>query len=367
MSSDVNIVTNDESIKPQIKPSFNPSDVSETKYKNDVKTLIFYITNRCNFRCNHCFYWDSLNKKDILTMDIIKKIVNGVGELDTLLIAGGEPFLRKEIIEVCEYFIEKTKVRLISTPTNGSMGPKVKEFIKRLHNKVRLRIYISLDGLKKTHNHIRQVDSFDTAISLLKDLVEMKKDYNFSPLSMITVSNKNIHEIVPLGRLLKNIGVHYSITPLRGTPKDSAIQPPTSKEWGELVKTLEREANFLGGDSSFHNNSANPLKQLHRKLQSASKTRMYKNALDGKRKYICKAGDEIGVIDYDGSVLFCELTKKIGNLKDYDWNFNKLWNSKTAQNYRPEVKTCVCTHGCFIKSKYMRTAEWLSKMIYPTS
>ena len=331
--------------------------------KNKLDTLIFYVTNRCNFKCNHCFYWDSLNKQETLSFETIKKIIDGVGELNTVFVAGGEPFLRKELPEICEYLIEKAKVKLISIPTNGSMGSRIKELVKRISSKVRLRIYISLDGLKQTHNEIRQVDSFDTCIKVLKELVEMKKEYNFSPLAMITVSNKNLQEIVPLGQLLSGMGVHYSVTPVRGTPKDSAIQPPTSQEWGKLTDELTATANFKGGISSFYNNATNPLKKLHRKILTNSKKKMYQDALDGKRNYICKAGDEIGVIDYDGSVLFCELTKKIGNLKDYDWDFNKLWFSKEAEEYRPQVQTCVCTHGCFIKTRYMRAAAWLTDLL----
>ena len=26
------------------------------------KTAFVYITNRCNAKCEHCFYWDELNK-----------------------------------------------------------------------------------------------------------------------------------------------------------------------------------------------------------------------------------------------------------------------------------------------------------------
>ncbi len=365
ISSTVSLETSSGSDQAATSAYSTISSAAPAVKKNGVNTIIFYVTNRCNFKCNHCFYWDSLNKEETLPFETIKKIIDGVGKLDTVLVAGGEPFLRKELPEICEYLIEKAQVKLISIPTNGSMGLKVKELVKRISHRVKLRIYVSLDGLKDTHNEIRQVDSFDTAIKLLKDLVEMKIEYNFSPLAMITVNNKNLSEIVPLGKLLSEIGVYYSLTPVRGAPKDSAIRPPTSQEWGDLIKQLKAEANFLGSNSSFHDNKTNFLKNIHRSMLIRSKTKMYQGALDGKRDYICKAGEEIGVIDYDGSVLFCELTKRIGNLKDYDWDFNKLWYSPEAVEYRPQIQTCVCTHGCFIKSRYMRTTAWLTKMLYP--
>lgn len=333
--------------------------------QNNLNTLIFYVTNRCNFKCAHCYYWDSLNKKETLELETIKKIADGVGKLDTLLVAGGEPFLRRDLIEICTYFIEKCGLHRLSIPTNGSMKKKIFEFVKQMHDKVRLRIYVSLDGTREIHNEIRQVDSFDNAIEVLKTLVEMKKEYNFSPLAMITVNNKNYHEIDKLAEILNGIGVHYSITPVRGMPKDASIQPPTSEEWGALVDNLVRNRKFLGTESSFHDGKTSIIKSIHRKIMTKSKTKMYQGALDGKRSYVCKAGDEVGVVDYDGNVFFCELTQKVGNLKDFDYNFNKLWFSPEAEDYRPKVKKCVCTHGCFIKSRYMRASEKLAKVIHP--
>lgn len=326
------------------------------------KKLIFYVTNRCNARCGHCFYWKSLNVEEVLSLDNIQKIFSSIGELDTLLIAGGEPFLRKDLIEVCKYIIKNNKVKLLSIPTNGTFKEHVIKLITELHDKVKIRIYVSLDGLKETHNRVRDLDCFDQAIDLLKTLVEMKDEYNFSPLSMITVTNQNYAEVDQLAKYLNDINVHYSITPVRGSPKDPELRPPTSKEWKELVQRLTKERRFLGEESSFHNNNFGILKKIHRKILTHSKTKMYCDALDGKRNYVCKAGDEIGVLDYDGKVSFCELTPPVGNVKDYDYDFGKVWASARAEEMRPKVQTCVCTHGCFISTKYMRAAERLSRL-----
>lgn len=345
-------------------PAIN-SVVHQTVPQNKVKTLIFYVTNRCNFRCNHCYYWQSLNVKDVLSFDEIKKFVDTIGDLDTLLIAGGEPFLRKELPEICEYFIEKCHLRLLSIPTNGSMDERIFDLIKRIHTKCKLRIYISLDGLKETHNRIRQVDSFDKCMAVLRRMVELKKEYDFTPMANITVSNQNIQEIDGLAELLNKVGVHYSVVPLRGSPKDSNLRPPTSEEWGNLIKHLTEKRKFLGEEASFYDNKINVFKRLHRQLLTKSKTRMYQQALDGKRNFICRAGEDTGVIDYEANVFFCEMTKKIGNLKDFGYDFNKLWFSEQAEAFRPQVKACVCSHGCFIRSNYMKATEWFTGMLYP--
>ena len=43
---------------------------------NQLGYLIFYVTNRCNFRCNFCFYRDEIDKglkPDELTLSEINK------------------------------------------------------------------------------------------------------------------------------------------------------------------------------------------------------------------------------------------------------------------------------------------------------
>lgn len=338
--------------------------------QNEIRKLIFFVTNRCNFSCVHCFYHDSLNIKDTLDLETIKKIADGVGKLDTLLIAGGEPFLRKELTEICEYFIEKCNVRFLSIPTNGSFDKKVIEFVKHMSSKCDLRLFVSLDGLKETHNRIRGVDNFDKAMNLLKTLVEMRKEYDFVPMANITVSNKNLHEMRGLTKLLNEIGVHYALNPLRnpinplkGRPKDLTMKPPTPLEWGEMIDFMIKERNFLGADSYFKNNKTNFIKKIYRKSIVNSQRRMYQAGLSGKRDYVCKAGHDVGVIDYEGEVFFCEMTNSVGNLKDFDWDFNKLWFSQKAEDYRPQILNCVCTHSCFINSRYRRGVEWAVRLL----
>ena len=69
-----------------------------------------------------------------------------------------------------------------------------------------------------------------------------------------------------------------------------------------------------------------------------------------KRQIIpCFAGRIGTVIDVHGNVFPCELYKKMGNLKDYNFNFKELWFSEQAEKVKKEIKDgkCYCTHSCF--------------------
>ena len=59
----------------------------------------------------------------------------------------------------------------------------------------------------------------------------------------------------------------------------------------------------------------------------------------------CYAGTAGGVIYDEGTVSSCENLPAVGNLRDYDWDFRKLWFSPAMQRRREKAADgCFCTH-----------------------
>jgi MoaA/NifB/PqqE/SkfB family radical SAM enzyme len=75
----------------------------------------------------------------------------------------------------------------------------------------------------------------------------------------------------------------------------------------------------------------------------------YMREMQGQPKNIaCNAGDVSCVIDANCDVYFCELLKPIGNLKTYNFEFDRLWQDFEAKLLREKVQGgCHCTHECF--------------------
>lgn len=67
------------------------------KKVNRFKNIFIAITKKCYLQCEHCYEWESHNKREVLTLDDLKDITNIVQEAGTSLIqiSGGEPLLRK--------------------------------------------------------------------------------------------------------------------------------------------------------------------------------------------------------------------------------------------------------------------------------
>ena len=70
--------------------------------------------------------------------------------------------------------------------------------------------------------------------------------------------------------------------------------------------------------------------------------------LTHSRQFHCYAGLHGGFIDYNGNVGACEILNSIGNLRDWGYDFLKIWNSDAAENVFAKVGKCetcnYCTH-----------------------
>jgi radical SAM protein with 4Fe4S-binding SPASM domain len=69
-------------------------------------------------------------------------------------------------------------------------------------------------------------------------------------------------------------------------------------------------------------------------------------------KYIspCHAGSLFGIITSNGKVYPCEIleNKLLGNLRDNDMDFMKIWNNKNTKEARKTIikDKCNCTYEC---------------------
>ena len=92
--------------------------------------LILFITDHCNAKCGTCFYWQNLNQGEALQPDHIQKISEAMGELVWLDISGGEPFLRKDIDQICRRFLNHNQAKFINIPTNALQTDVIRKSVE---------------------------------------------------------------------------------------------------------------------------------------------------------------------------------------------------------------------------------------------
>ena len=335
-------------------------DLYNKKYLKTFKLdeLIFSVTDKCQFRCKSCFYADTMDNSNLkavkgLSLDEIRKISVSIGNINKLLITGGEPFLRDDLSDICEIFYTQNKIRHIHLPTNAFQTKKNYEQTEQILKKcpkLNLTIGISIDGLEKSHEQIRGIKtSFKKCIETAHNLAELRSKYDNLRLNVITVVNHiNIDEIIPLAKFIKeNLPVDsHGPVPLRGDPYDKHVRPPTAEQWQKLSKDL------LKFQESWNSNrKENKLKKFIRTNREKYMYKTYTTVMNGgDLPSQCQAGEIIGVLEANGDVRVCELKDPIGNVKFFGYDFKKVWFSKQAEEMRKTVKGCKCIHPCFISS-----------------
>jgi len=146
---------------------------------------------------------------------------------------------------------------------------------------------------------------------------------------------------------------YHSINVLRGNPMDPGLQPPAAAQFAQIAQLqLQHLRHYYRGRFGL----------LSGWMAVAGRVllnRYYRRELEGRPKDIaCNAGRASCVVDANGDVYFCELLEKIGNLKDYDWDFARLWYDRPALELRARVEGgCHCTHECF-HSKNLILTPW---------
>lgn len=107
------------------------------------------LTDRCNFRCIYCMPADgvcALAHDEILRIEEIEQIVRVAAEhgIRSVRLTGGEPLVRKGVVELVESITSMPGIENVSLTTNGVLLPAMAEDLSRagLH-----RVNISLDTL----------------------------------------------------------------------------------------------------------------------------------------------------------------------------------------------------------------------------
>lgn len=312
------------------------------EFKNP-RELTLFVTSRCNARCQHCFYWRNLNRRNDLSLWQIEALSHSLGKLDKVLISGGEPFLRADLPEVCELFFRNNNADVISIPTNGiSTGLIVKQarrILERAGGRT-VNISISLDGLKSRHDAIRGVaGAFDGAVRTYHGVHELEIEFkNLRTTVNSVITDKNCDDLFLLmdeiPSLMPDVNVPCFAL-LRGNPSDVRLGLPSTSKLRALYKYKVRKC--PGNQPT-----------LWRIADWATFCLSVDVLVRRRQSVPCEAGRICGVVEDNGDVKHCEMLPPIGNLREAA--FHEIWNSEKSREERRRIVEghCHCTHECYL-------------------
>jgi MoaA/NifB/PqqE/SkfB family radical SAM enzyme len=237
-------------------------------------------------------------------------------------ISGGEPFMRKDLLEIVEVLRKKSKRIVIST--NGYFSDRIIALCRRYPD---IGIRISIEGLAKANDKIRGIpDGFDRSLKTLLELRRMGiKDIGFA----MTVQDLNCDDIVPLYLLARGLGYEFATASVHNShyfhKLDNKIEN-TEKVNSELKRLIKL---MLGSKK---------IKEWFRAYFNYGLI----NYIKGNARLLpCEMGQNGFFLDPDGDVLACngmDEKQSLGNLKEKSWD--EIWNGERAEVVRQMVKGC---------------------------
>jgi len=318
-------------------------------------SLVHFLTNRCNARCSFCFI-DFDNPKTFmneLSLEEIDKItLNLPKTLTNINFTGGEPFARKDIVEIAISYFKNTSIDSIFITSNGSLPDRMINFCKIITSKFpqkKLYFSISIDDFSERHNKIRKLDNlFNKCIEIYHELKKISK--NIETNIAITVSHENYDNVVNLYRGLKNQYNVHSITAIlareEGVYKlqsNNKIKITESyKKLTDLIKADLKNFKITGYQNSLQSKVMN-------NKNSMVYDSVYKTSISNAFISNCYAGSLFGIIMPNGDVAPCEIREeKYGNLRDYNYDLKIIWETKNKKNFCKKIKDekCFCTYEC---------------------
>jgi molybdenum cofactor biosynthesis enzyme MoaA len=147
--------------------------------------LNILVTSVCDMRCTHCFFTEELDdrprKKLQMKAHEIARISETLGgNLGVLVLAGGEPFTRKDLPEIVRSFYENNKLDSVYLMSNGQIHQRIFPDVARIMDEcpnLNVSVALGIDGMKDAHEKIRRKEgSWDKAIHTARTLQQMKKE-----------------------------------------------------------------------------------------------------------------------------------------------------------------------------------------------
>ena len=186
------------------------------------------LTYNCNLRCKMCPFWKRSSKDSSLEKE--KAILKQIHDSGICGIAfeGGEPLLRNDLVKILAF--SRSLPLQTSLVTNGTL---LESRIDEIAPYVNGAIYVSLDGLEKTHDTIRGVSGcFKKAI---KGIIASKE--KASVTINTTIMAENLYEIEDMVKLAKELNTGMSVA-VAYQYCNAYVSAPTADEIAKTAKKL---------------------------------------------------------------------------------------------------------------------------------
>lgn len=288
-----------------------------------------------------------------MTIAEIEKIFRSMEHIYVFNISGGEPFLRPDITQIIALACKYLTPGIIHIPTNAISGQlilkrtmEILDFLRINYPAVRFTIKPSLDHIGDKHDELRGVSgNFDKVIWLFHRLKSLQADHsNFHVELGTVISRWNIKDIKEIAAYISQLGTDSYRNEIAEQRSEMFNRQDTiTPNPDEYEKAI---AFFVQQIKSHMKNRV-----LFQRITHAFRLVYYGLAiriLKENRKVIpCYAGISNAHLTPYGDIWACctlGYEKPMGNLRQYGYDFQKLWTGSKANRVRRYIfnGNCAC-------------------------
>lgn len=303
-----------------------------------LRELCIHLTRQCNQSCLHCYYNADPKNNAYMPLNMAKEalIQASKSNVRRVTIQGGEPFLYKDLEELCA--LSKSLGLMVAIPTNGLLLDKSN--IKWIKKYVDI-IFVSIHGNEAYHDaFVRHKGAYSTAMSNIKECCI--EGIKLGVLS--TVTNENKMYMPELSSTFDKMGVlFHGIIYHSEVGRGSNIKSMDFKSWDNFkleMKNVQKNLSSL-------------------KIRFESQRKVFDGASKcsclGVEKYVC-------FLDTEGYIYPCSLGMNIDEFryghisensiinyfKEISWDF-AYSKSPLYDECSKCQKLNVCHGGCMVK------------------
>lgn len=155
-------------------------------FHREINYLRVSLTDRCNLRCKYCMPEKGISKlkhDDILSLEEIYELIEIFAQLGITKIrfTGGEPLIRKGIVDLIQKVSSLKEIKEITMTTNGTL---IKDNIEALRDAGLNRLNISLDTLNE--KKYKSITRGGDLLRVLEGIEEVKR-VGLTPIKINTV------------------------------------------------------------------------------------------------------------------------------------------------------------------------------------
>ncbi len=301
--------------------------------------LNFAVTYWCQSRCITCGIWE-IRPKDELTIEEIRKFVEKNNYFKWIELTGGEPFLRSDIAEIAKVFKENCKdLYLLTMPTNSlcsiaTVETKLRQILSL--GIPRIVITVSLDGYKELHDKIRGVPgNYDRAMEVFALIRRLKGEYkDIDAIFGYTLSKFNQGQFDQTFNSVKQRfpDITYNDFHINLAQTSENFY---KNEAMDIRPDGEVAAKEIGGFLSSRGTSMDPMIII----ENAFLKRLVEFARTKRSPMKSRSLEASLFLDSWGNVYPSIMwNKKVGNIRETDYDLGSIWRSDAAQDVRKMIK-----------------------------